>query len=84
MAVSIQVLNIGATPGDRAGNTPYVGIGKPNTNFSNLKVAADLVLDVLQNYILGRLLNTSGSAGTAQIKLQYKKDSEPGTAWRDV
>lgn len=33
---------------------------------------------------LRTLLNTSGSADTAQIKLQYKKDSEPGTAWRDV
>ena len=60
MAVTIQTIGIGSVAGDGTGDTARVGGQKINTNFSNLKSAADLVLDVPQNYILGRVTASTG------------------------
>lgn len=60
MAVSITAVNR-STPGDGLGDTAYDGTGIINTNFTNLKNAVDLVLDLSQNNILGRATVGTGN-----------------------
>lgn len=60
MAVTIQTVGVGTIAGDGTGDTARNGAIKINSNFTNVKAAADLVLDVPQNYILGRITASTG------------------------
>lgn len=62
MAVTIQTVSRGTIPGDGTGDTAYVSTGKINQNFTNLKAAADLILDVPETYFIGRVSTGAGDA----------------------
>lgn len=71
MAVSISPVGRGTIAGDGTGDTPRVAFGKTNDNDTALKAAADLVLDVPQNSILGRATASTGDVeqlSSAQVK----------------
>ena len=62
MAVTIQTINIGTVAGDGTGDKARPGAIKINDNFTNLKAAADLVLDIPQDRIMGRITASTGDA----------------------
>jgi hypothetical protein len=71
MAITITPINLGTVPGDQTGSTARTGGGYINDNFAAVKAAGDLVLDVPQDSILGRITASTGDVEqltAAQVK----------------
>lgn len=62
MAVTIQNINLGTVAGDGTGDKARAGGQKINDNFAAVKAAVDLVLDIPQDRILGRVTASTGDA----------------------